>query len=110
MLVDNRFSGCLRIPDFSREELRSARVARQFRPYYLFENACKALEKEPLDEGIWGAVNGLALLSTGKDEYLPRLKELAHKIGPKSLKVELHDGMFVWDWGYKSLSFVNTFC
>jgi hypothetical protein len=52
---------------------------------------------------MWGAVNGLALMATGNPEYLPRVKALAHKIGPKTLKLELKDGMFMWDWGYRNV-------
>ena len=69
----------------------------------IFEEACKALEKEPLDENWHGAISGLALLATGKPEYLPRLQELARKIGPKTLKLELKVGMVTWEWSYKAL-------
>ena len=51
----------------------------------IFEEACKSLAKEPLSNDLWSAVNGLALLASGKDEYLPRVKEFAHKLGPKRL-------------------------
>jgi HEAT repeat protein len=69
----------------------------------IFEEACKALEKEPLVENWHGAISGLALLATGKPEYLPRLQEFARKIGPKSLKLELKPGMVTWEWSYKAL-------
>ena len=69
----------------------------------IFDDACKVLEKEELHENLWGAVNGLALLSTGRTEYLPKLQALARKIGPTSLKLELKDGMVIWEWGYKNL-------
>ena len=69
----------------------------------IFEEACKALEKEPLDENWHGAISGLALLATGKPEYLPRLQEFARKIGPKTLKLELKVGMVTWEWSYKAL-------
>ena len=52
----------------------------------IFEEACRVLEQEPLDAGIWGAINGLALMATGKPEYLPRVREVARKIGPRTLK------------------------
>jgi hypothetical protein len=42
-------------------------------------------------------------MATGNPEYLPRVKALAHKIGPKTLKLELKDGMFMWDWGYRNV-------
>jgi hypothetical protein len=69
----------------------------------IFDDACKVLEKEPLEENLWGAVNGLALLATGKPEYLPRVQEFARKMAPKTLKLELRDGMVTWDWGYRNL-------
>ena len=69
----------------------------------IFAAACKHLEKEPLQDNLWGAINGLALLSTGKAEYLPRIREFARKIGPKTLKLELKKGMVVWQWSYKNL-------
>ena len=69
----------------------------------IFEQACKALVKEPLEESWNGAINGLALLATGNPEYLPKVKEFAHKIGPPTLKLELKDGMVIWDWGYRNL-------
>ncbi|MCY2971080.1 MAG: DUF6288 domain-containing protein, partial [Planctomycetota bacterium] len=69
----------------------------------IFDEACKVLENEPLRDDMWGAVNGLALMATGNPEYLPRVIALAHKIGPKTLKLELKDGMFMWDWGYRNV-------
>jgi hypothetical protein len=69
----------------------------------IYDAACAALEKEDLDPSWNGAVSGLALLATGNPEYLPRVKELAMKIVPQALKIELRDGMVVWDWGYKNL-------
>lgn len=69
----------------------------------IFAQACKVLEKEPLQEDLWGAVNGLALLATGKRDYLPRIQGYARKIASQAQKIELRDGMFVWDWGYKNL-------
>jgi hypothetical protein len=69
----------------------------------IFEEACKALEKERLNQDWAGSVNGLALLATGKPEYLPRVQEFARKMGPPTLKLELRDGMVVWDWGYRNV-------
>ena len=53
----------------------------------IFEDACKALDKEPLKQDLMGAINGLALLATGNAEYLPKLQEFARKLGPTSLKL-----------------------
>jgi hypothetical protein len=69
----------------------------------IFDEACKVLEKEPLKEDWCGAVSGLALMATGKAEYLPRVREFARKIGPTTLKLELKDGMVIWDWGYRNI-------
>ena len=75
----------------------------------IFEDACRALEKEPLKEDLWGAVNGLALLATGNPDYLPRVREFARKMAPATLRLELKDGMVTWDWGYRNL-FLCEYC
>jgi len=69
----------------------------------IFEDACQVLEQEPLEENLWGAINGLALMATGKHDYLPRVRDFARKLGPPTLKLELKDGMIVWDWAYRNL-------
>lgn len=69
----------------------------------IFDEACKVLEKEPLKQDLMGAINGLALLSTGNPDYMPRVREFAHKMAPSELKLELKAGMVVWDWGYRNL-------
>ncbi|MCE9545621.1 MAG: DUF6288 domain-containing protein, partial [Planctomycetia bacterium] len=68
----------------------------------IFDDACTVLEKEPLEEDIWGAVNGLALLATGRPAYLPRVQAYARKIAPPTMKLELKDGSVAWDWGYRN--------
>ena len=75
----------------------------------IFDQACKVLDKEPLDLGWTGAVNGLALLATGDSQYLPKLREFAHQLGPQTLKLELKDGNVVWDWGYRNLFLCEYF-
>jgi hypothetical protein len=75
----------------------------------ILEAACKALEKEPLNENWCGAVNGLALLASGNPAYLPKLQEFARKLGPPTLKLELKDGMVIWDWGYRNLFLCEYF-
>ena len=72
----------------------------------IFEEACKVLEKEPLDESWNGAVSGLALLATGEQKYLSKVKDLARRMGSKKLhldKPENQQGMVTWDWGYKGI-------
>jgi len=66
----------------------------------ILEDACKALEKEPLDDNLWGAVNGLALLATGKPEYLPKVAAFARSMAAKEADQK---GGGAWDCGYKNL-------
>ena len=75
----------------------------------IFDEACLVLEKEPLDDNWHGAINGLALLATGKPEYLPKVQAFARKIGPPTLKLELNAGMVVWDWSYRNLFFCEYY-
>lgn len=69
----------------------------------ILEDACKILEKEPLKDDLWGAVNSLALLATGRPEYLPRVEAFARKTAPPTLKLRQRTGMVTWDWAYRNL-------
>jgi hypothetical protein len=69
----------------------------------ILEQACKALAKEPLSDNWHGAINGLALLASGNADYLPKVREFARRMGPATLKLELRDGMVIWDWGYRNI-------
>ncbi len=71
--------------------------------------AIEQLEKESLSDDLWGAIRGLALLSTGRDDCLPKLQEFARRIGPKDLSLELKPGMVVWQWGYKNVFLCEYF-
>jgi hypothetical protein len=44
----------------------------------ILDNAIKVLEKETMVPNWTGAIQGLALLATGKPEYLPKLRDFAH--------------------------------
>ena len=66
----------------------------------ILEDACKFLEKEPLRKDKWGNLNALALLATGKPEYLPRVKDYARSIAPEDLHLK---GCNSWIWGYDNL-------
>jgi Family of unknown function (DUF6288)/HEAT repeats len=46
----------------------------------ILENAIKVLEKEKMATNWTGSIQALALLSTGKPEYLPKLREFAHTL------------------------------
>jgi Family of unknown function (DUF6288)/Concanavalin A-like lectin/glucanases superfamily/Domain of unknown function (DUF2341)/HEAT repeats/Carbohydrate esterase, sialic acid-specific acetylesterase len=68
----------------------------------IYEDACKALEKESLSLNWHGAVNGLALLATGESRYLPKLRSFARDLGPKTLSLK-DAGVSTWDWGYRNI-------
>jgi HEAT repeat protein len=46
----------------------------------ILENAIKVLEKEQMQPNWTGSIQALALLATGKPEFLPKLRELAQEI------------------------------
>lgn len=72
----------------------------------VFDEACKVLEQEPLDESWNGAVSGLALMATGEQKYMSKVRDLAHRMAPKKLNLdqpEKRQGMVTWDWGYKNI-------
>ena len=50
-----------------------------------------------------GTINCLALMASGKPEYMPRVRQVAHTIAPADLKLELRDGMVTWEWGYRNV-------
>ncbi len=75
----------------------------------IFDDACKVLEKEPLKDDLFGAINCLALMATGHPDYLPRVRAYAHKTAPPTLKLRLSSGMVTWDWGYRNLFLTEYF-
>ena len=68
----------------------------------IFEDACKVLEKEPLEKNLWGAIKGLALMATGKPEYLPRVRDFARTMAAPERKREMGD-LDTWQSGYRNL-------
>ena len=71
----------------------------------ILEQGCRYLAEHELRNDIVGQINALALLATGKPEYLDRVKDLAHKVGPPDLKLRQSNGMgmVAWEWGYANL-------
>jgi len=67
----------------------------------IFDEACKALEKESLPANWHGAINGLALLATGNDDYHPRLKKLAEELADGTRKQRRAFG--TWEIGYRNI-------
>ena len=71
----------------------------------ILDQGCKRIAARGLKGGIPAQINALALLASGKGEYLPMVREFARKCGPKDLKLKLHggQGMVAWSWGYTNL-------
>ena len=61
--------------------------------------------------GIDGKINALALLASGKAEYLGLVREYARRVGRPDLKLKLlkSSGMASWHWGYSNL-FLTEYC
>lgn len=66
----------------------------------ILEEACKALEKEPMEQNLWGAVDGLALMASGNPAYLPKVQAFARAMAASEV-TEKAGG--AWDCGYKNL-------
>ena len=69
----------------------------------IFDEACEKLAKEPLQDSWNGAISGLALLATGKDEYMPIISEFAYKMGPTTLDIQNKTNGSTWDLGYRNM-------
>lgn len=69
----------------------------------IVEAACKHLAQHGLGDSLVAEINALGLLATGKSEYQDEIKDLAHKLGAPTLKLELVSGMHAWDWGYTGI-------
>ena len=50
----------------------------------ILEGAIKVLEKETMTPNWTGSIQGLALLATGKPEYLPKLRDFAHGLAKEN--------------------------
>lgn len=66
----------------------------------ILDRACAILGRQQLDADIVGEINALALLASGRPEVLPKVKALAHAVGPPKLKLRLELGMHAWEWGF----------
>jgi len=58
-----------------------------------------------LKEGVDGKINVLALLASGKEEYLPIVKDYVRRLAPTDLRLEMSpaSAMASWHWGYTNL-------
>ena len=71
----------------------------------IVEAGCRHIATN-LKGGIDGKINALALLASGREEYLPLIQAYAREQGPPELKLKLHGpsaGMASWNWGYTNL-------
>jgi hypothetical protein len=50
----------------------------------ILDSAIKVLEKEKMEPNWAGSIQGLALLATGKPEYLPKLRDFAHGLAKEN--------------------------
>jgi len=66
----------------------------------ILDEACRVLEKEPLNDDLWGAVNGLALMACGKPDYLPKVQAFARSMAAKEVNGKNADS---WGCGYKNV-------
>jgi hypothetical protein len=66
----------------------------------ILAEASKLLEKEPLNDNLWGAVSGLALMASGNPAYLPKVQAFARAMAAKALTEK---GGGAWDCGYRNV-------
>jgi len=66
----------------------------------ILAEASKLLEKEPLNDNLWGAVSGLALMASGNPAYLPKVQAFARAMATRELTDKGRDA---WNCGYKNV-------
>ena len=73
----------------------------------ILDGAIKVLEKETMAPNWTGSIQGLALLATGKPEYLPRLRDFAHRLAKENLDPDKKPSGSTWgdawNMGYRLL-------
>lgn len=79
----------------------------------IFEKACEVLNQEELTGGWTGAVQGLALLSTGNKDYLPKVKELALELSKPEVDPNKKPASATWgdtwDLGHRQIFLCEYF-
>ena len=70
----------------------------------ILEAGCRHIAANMAD-GIDGKINAMALLASGKEEYLGPVRDYARQVGPADLKLQLFggSGLVSWHWGYSNL-------
>ena len=62
----------------------------------ILDGAIKVLEKEKMEPNWAGSIQGLALLATGKAEYLPKLRDFAHALAKAHVDPDKKPTGVVW--------------
>jgi Family of unknown function (DUF6288)/HEAT repeats len=79
----------------------------------ILENALKVLEKETMEPNWTGSIQGLALLATGKPEYLPKLRDFAHQLTKEALDPDKKpigpNWGDTWNMGYRLMFLCEYF-
>jgi hypothetical protein len=70
----------------------------------ILEQGCEWIASTQL-KSIPGDVNALALLASGKNKYLPKVKDYARAVGPPDLQLDFTtaQGHISWGWGYRAI-------
>jgi len=72
----------------------------------IIDAGCEHIARH-LKGGIDGKVNALALLASGRPQYLPLVRDYVHKLAPPDLELKIFGpeagGMASWHWGYTNL-------
>ncbi|MHC4253346.1 MAG: DUF6288 domain-containing protein, partial [Planctomycetota bacterium] len=71
----------------------------------IVDEGCRHIASNLKGGGIPTKVNALALLASGKNEYLGLVRDYAREHGRPDLNLKLHSssGMAAWGWGYSNL-------
>ena len=79
----------------------------------ILDGAIKVLEKETMEPNWAGFIQGLALLATGRPEYLPKLRDFAHGLAKENLDPDQKPVGPVWgdawNMGYRLLFLCEYF-
>jgi hypothetical protein len=79
----------------------------------ILDGAIKVLEKETMEPDWAGSIQGLALLATGKPEYLPKLRDFAQELAREDLDPDKKPAgpMWgdTWNMGYRLLFLCEYF-
>jgi HEAT repeat protein len=76
----------------------------------IFDEACQALAKEKLADDWAGPVSAIAMLASGKEEFLPVVREFAHKIAAKTTSQDpAKPDRSTWHLSYRAIFLCEYF-